>query len=147
MDLRVNMVRTCLQERYLCGRFPSGTEGFPHPFFRCPYVQQPSLPMPCERQPLPRQQEYPGKSSRRRLVAISSEVKARNGFIESDRRIMKLVHVIFDILCVRGYDRAVIMVYRIRELIALIRNTGIEDKLHIHVSDSHVTCPWASLAG
>ena len=43
---------------------------------------------------------------------------------------MKLVHVILNILRIRGNDRAVVMVDCIREFVSLVRNTRVENKFH-----------------
>ena len=43
---------------------------------------------------------------------------------------MKFVHIVFDIFRIGSDNRAVVMVYGIRELVALIRNTGIKNKFY-----------------
>ena len=45
-------------------------------------------------------------------------------------RIVKLVHIVLNILCIRGNDRAVVMVDCIREFISLVRDTRIENEFH-----------------
>ena len=43
---------------------------------------------------------------------------------------MKLVHIVLNILCIRGNDRAVVMVDCIREFISLVRDTRVENEFH-----------------
>ena len=45
-------------------------------------------------------------------------------------RIMKLVHVVLNVLCIGGNDRTVVMVDCVREFVALVRNAGVENKFH-----------------
>ena len=47
---------------------------------------------------------------------------------ERNGRIIQLIHVIFDIFRVRGYDRTVIMVDGIGKFCSLVRNTRVEDE-------------------
>ena len=49
---------------------------------------------------------------------------------ELNGRIMKFIHIVFDIFCIRGNDRAVVMVDCIREFVSLIWDTWIENKFH-----------------
>ena len=43
---------------------------------------------------------------------------------------MKLVHIVFDVFRIGSDNRAVVMVYCIRELVALIGNAGIENEFY-----------------
>ena len=43
---------------------------------------------------------------------------------------LKLVHIVLDIFRIGGNDRAVVVVDCIRELVALVRDTRVEDELH-----------------
>ena len=45
-------------------------------------------------------------------------------------RIVKLVHIVLNILCIRGNDRAVVVVDCIREFISLVRDTRVENEFH-----------------
>ena len=45
-------------------------------------------------------------------------------------RIVKLVHIVLNILCIRGNDRAVVMVDCVREFISLVRDTRVENEFH-----------------
>ena len=45
-------------------------------------------------------------------------------------RIVKLVHIVLDILCIRGNDGTVVMVDCIREFISLVRDTRVENEFH-----------------
>ena len=49
---------------------------------------------------------------------------------ELNGRIMKLIHIVFDIFCVRGNDGAVVVVDCIREFISLIWNARVKNKFH-----------------
>ena len=144
MDLRVNMVRTAGKNDAPSAVSPSYTEVFPRPFsaYR-PYVLQPVPPMQLVQRLLISfsMPEYPENSSVRRLCNdLFRLVRARNGFIKVMDRIVKLVHIVFDIFCIRGNDRAVVVVDCIREFISLVRNTRVENEFHTIVESarSHV---------
>ena len=56
--------------------------------------------------------------------------KRKERIAEGNGVILQLVHVVFDVLCIRGNDRAVVVVDGFREFGALIRDTRIENELH-----------------
>ena len=56
--------------------------------------------------------------------------KCQERVAESDGRIVKFVHIVLDVFRIGSNDRAVVVVDCIRELVALVRDARIEDKLH-----------------
>ena len=56
--------------------------------------------------------------------------KCQERIAEGDGRIVKFVHIVLDVFRIGSNDRAVVVVDCIRELVALVRDARIEDKLH-----------------
>ena len=49
---------------------------------------------------------------------------------EFNGRIMKLIHIVFDIFSIRGNDGAVVVVDCVREFVPLVRNTRVENEFY-----------------
>ena len=56
--------------------------------------------------------------------------KGDKRIIKADIFRPKILHIILDILCVGGDNRTIVMVLGLRELLALVGDTGVEDILH-----------------
>ncbi len=82
MNLRVNMVRTTSQNDAPAACLLQVLKCLLTFFLNVLMIRQPFPPMPCEWLPSPQIPGYPGKSGVSLFVTISSEVRARNGFIK-----------------------------------------------------------------